>query len=65
MIPSYPCGSIGFVLGSLDENRKLSEPIHKFTNVEVDDMEFRYYSTKVHSAAFALPRFAEKALGIS
>jgi spermidine synthase len=64
MIPSYPCGSIGFVLGCLDENRDLSEPIHKFTTKEVDEMSLRYYTTSVHKAAFALPRFAEKAFSL-
>lgn len=61
MVPSYPCGSIGFVVGCLDENRNLSEPIHKFTNDEIDKMNFKYYTSNIHKAAFVLPRFAEKA----
>jgi spermidine synthase len=59
MIPSYPCGSIGFVIAS-DTERDLSEPIHKFTTEQVDKMHMKYYTTKVHRAAFTLPRFAEK-----
>lgn len=62
-VPSYPCGSIGFVIGCLDEHRKLSEPVYRYTKEEVDALGFRYYTSNVHSAAFALPRFAEKAFG--
>lgn len=65
MIPSYPCGSIGFILGCLDENRDMRSPIYKFSNDEIDRLGFKYYSTKIHSAAFALPRYAEKALNVS
>lgn len=65
VVPSYPCGNIGFVIGCLDENRKLNEPVHKFTVDEIDRLGFRYYTTDIHRGAFTLPRFAEKALGIS
>lgn len=64
MVPSYPSGSIGFFLGCLDEKRKLSEPIHRFTKSEVDALGFRYYTSEVHAASFALPRFAEKAFDL-
>lgn len=61
MVPSYPGGSIGFVIGCLDENRKLNEPIHRYTKIDTDKLGFRYYTSDVHQAAFVLPRFAEKA----
>lgn len=61
MVPSYPSGSIGFVIGCLDENRKLSEPVHRYSTDDVDRLGFRYYTSDVHRGAFALPRFAEKA----
>jgi spermidine synthase len=64
MVPSYPCGSIGFVIASLDEKIDLAEPHHKFTTEEIDELKFRYYTSDVHKAAFVLPRFAEKALGL-
>lgn len=64
MVPSYPCGSIGFVIGCLDENRKLNEPVQRYTTSEVDSLGFQYYTSDVHKAAFVLPRFAEKALGL-
>lgn len=62
MVPSYPCGSIGFIIGCLDENRKLGKPIHRYSCRDIEDLDFKYYTSEIHRAAFALPRFAEKAL---
>lgn len=61
-VPSYPCGQIGFVIGSRDENVELRQPRHKFTDDEVDAMGLRYYTSAAHVAALTLPRFAEKEL---
>lgn len=61
-VPSYPCGQIGFVIGSLDENMILKEPKTSFTNDELVNLNLRYYTTDVHKAAFSLPLFAEKEL---
>lgn len=61
-VPSYPCGQIGFVLGSLDGGVDLAQPQHRFDAKEIDRMQLRYYTSATHSAAFALPRFAEKEL---
>lgn len=61
-IPSYPCGQIGFVIGSLDANATLEQPKQEFSNSEVDAMNMRYYTTAIHRAAFVLPRFIEKEL---
>lgn len=63
-VPTYPCGTIGFVIGCLEENCKLNEPLHKYTKQEVDNLGFRYYTSDVHKAAFVLPRFAEKAFNL-
>lgn len=41
-----------------------AEPTNVFTEQELDDMKFRYYSDKAHRAAFVLPRFAEKAFRV-
>jgi len=59
-VPSYPCGHIGFVIGCLNENADLKEPITKFKLPEIDSMDLKYYSTEVHRGAFALPRWIEK-----
>lgn len=61
-VPSYPSGQIGFVIGSLQEGAELAEPVHKFSNKEIDGMGMRYYTTAAHRAAFTLPRYAEKFL---
>jgi spermidine synthase len=61
-VPTYPCGQIGFVIGSLDANANLAEPVNTFTLEEIDQMNLRYYTSNVHRAAFTLPRFAAKAL---
>lgn len=60
-VPSYPCGNIGFVIGSLDTSRSLrDEPARQFTNKEIDKMGLKFYSTAMHKAAFTLPRYIEK-----
>ncbi|KAM0753556.1 saccharopine dehydrogenase [Meredithblackwellia eburnea MCA 4105] len=52
-IPTYPSGTIGFVVCTLDEKRDLRTPLRKVENV-------RYWSPEVHRAAFTLPTFAQK-----
>jgi len=55
-IPTYPCGQIGFLLGSLGDSCKI--PKRKL------DIETKYYNFEVHKAAFVLPQFASKALNL-
>eukprot|EP00027_Filamoeba_sp_ATCC50430_P005408 CAMPEP_0168560368 /NCGR_PEP_ID=MMETSP0413-20121227/11023_1 /TAXON_ID=136452 /ORGANISM="Filamoeba nolandi, Strain NC-AS-23-1" /LENGTH=287 /DNA_ID=CAMNT_0008591665 /DNA_START=72 /DNA_END=935 /DNA_ORIENTATION=+ len=57
MIPSYPCGQLGYLLQSLGENEP-SKPVRKPDS----DMELKYYNTEIHAAAFALPTFTRKAI---
>ena len=54
-IPTYPSGSIGFVVCSLDANRDLRTPLR---NVE----GCKYWNKDVHKAAFQLPTFAQNAV---
>uniref|UniRef100_A0A336MFX1 CSON014291 protein n=1 Tax=Culicoides sonorensis TaxID=179676 RepID=A0A336MFX1_CULSO len=61
-VPSYPCGQIGFVIGSLDPNAKLNTPSRDLSDEEIKDMKLRYYSPRTHRAAFELPFFVEDAL---
>ncbi|KYM80786.1 Spermidine synthase [Atta colombica] len=61
-VPTYPTGQIGFVLGSLTEQTNFAEPMKIFSGKDLDRMSLMYYNDKVHRAAFALPRFVEKAL---
>uniref|UniRef100_T1GJI1 PABS domain-containing protein n=1 Tax=Megaselia scalaris TaxID=36166 RepID=T1GJI1_MEGSC len=61
-VPSYPCGHIGFVIGSLDGKANLKEPAVTFTKEQIDKLNLRYYSSDVHRSAFAVPRYVEKFL---
>lgn len=62
-VPSYPCGQIGFVIGSLDANVELKVPRKTFNDTELDAMRMRYYSSETHRAAFeGLPRYVVKYL---
>ncbi|CAF1053214.1 unnamed protein product [Rotaria sordida] len=57
--PTYPCGTLGFIVCSLDKNIKLTEPI----DVQLaDQLDTRYYTSDIHRAAFALPAFVCKKL---
>ncbi|KAH8264490.1 hypothetical protein KR038_009001 [Drosophila bunnanda] len=57
-VPSYPCGHIGFVMGSLNKNQSFATP--KLEKQQIDAIDLKYYSSEVHSAAFALPRWVKK-----
>jgi spermidine synthase len=54
-IPSYPSGTIGFVVASLDEKRDLKAPLRSVSPT-------RYWSPSVHRASFVLPEFARTAI---
>jgi spermidine synthase len=53
--PTYPTGLIGFVICSLEENKKFSEPVHIFTDEQVREMGLKYYNSEMHTASFAQP----------
>ncbi|XP_013115910.1 spermidine synthase [Stomoxys calcitrans] len=61
-IPSYPCGHIGFVIGSLNRNTDLRKPAKIFSSETIDEIGLKYYSSEIHTAAFALPRWVQKQL---
>lgn len=54
-IPSYPSGTIGFVIASLDAQRDLRKPVRELQNT-------RYWSPAIHNAAFQMPEFARRAI---
>lgn len=62
-VPSYPSGQIGFVLGSLEENKDFSKPEYVFTDEQVEEFKLRYYNSDIHTAAFIWPTFVRQALG--
>lgn len=55
-IPSYPCGSIGCLIAAKGFDQ-ITTPLNP---VEKQDFakDLKYYDSSVHTAAFALPRFA-------
>lgn len=54
-IPTYPTGMWSFTMGS-----KRHQPLDVTTSRVTDT---KYYTAKVHQAAFALPRFVEEIIG--
>ncbi|KAI9332720.1 Spermine/spermidine synthase-domain-containing protein [Zopfochytrium polystomum] len=62
-VPTYPCGNMGFVLCCNESGRNLKKPIRKFTR-EQEASLLQYYNADVHEAAFVLPQFTKKALGL-
>ena len=70
MIPTYPCGQIGFIMAINDCGRSegarsrveddLSHPNHEICQEIVPKL--RYYSKEMHEASFVLPPFAKQAL---
>lgn len=60
-VPSYPCGQIGFIIGSTEKNDDLKMPKKVFNDQQLDAMKMRYYSAETHRAAFeGLPRHVVK-----
>ncbi|KAI5479463.1 hypothetical protein MNV49_003607 [Pseudohyphozyma bogoriensis] len=51
-IPTYPSGTIGFVVATLDGQRDLRTPLREIPNT-------RYWNPTIHRAAFQLPTFAQ------
>ena len=60
-IPTYPSGQIGFVICSLD-NREGAARLPARLPAPAMDAALKYYTPQLHSAAFVLPAFAQKAL---
>ncbi|KAI8842561.1 S-adenosyl-L-methionine-dependent methyltransferase [Chytridium lagenaria] len=61
-VPTYPCGNMGFILCCNQEGRVISKPCRKFSKEE--EFDLRYYNAQVHEAAFVLPQFTKKGLGL-
>lgn len=56
-IPTYPSGFWSFTMGS-----KKYDPIHK-DNLKPVSFDTKYYTNKIFSSAFSLPRFVEELVG--
>lgn len=62
-IPTYPCGQIGLLQLQKegDGSIKTSSPLTPARTPD-KDMDLKYYSAALHSAAFVLPQFAMNAI---
>ena len=60
-IPTYPSGTIGFMVCSKDEKAQVKTPLRRFSE-EFEDANLRYYNSQVHEASFVLPQWANKIL---
>ncbi|PKI56971.1 hypothetical protein CRG98_022645 [Punica granatum] len=66
LVPSYPSGTIGFMLCSTEEpcDVDFTHPINPIDNVDANNHHgvargpLNFYNSEVHSAAFCLPSFA-------
>jgi spermidine synthase len=59
-IPSYPCGQIGFIVASKCSDNNVSIPSRNVP--ESMKLQLKYYSNKIHKAAFVLPVFSSEVL---
>lgn len=61
-VPTYTSGLMGYLLCAKNEKVDLSIPRREINDKEIKKMNLRFYNSKVHRAAFALPQFAKDAL---
>ena len=61
-MPTYPSGSIGFLVATKDKTGDVKKPLRTLSREEEDKM-FDYYNKETHAASFVLPTFARKVIG--
>lgn len=61
LIPTYPSGTIGFMVCSKDKGANVRKPLRSFDKLFVD-AHLKYYNERVHEASFVLPQWADKVL---
>ena len=65
-VPTYPCGQISaFVLSK--SQKTCSVPLRNLSTTKREenannDTQFRYYTSKMHQAAFVLPAFVQDSI---
>ncbi|KNE71509.1 spermidine synthase [Allomyces macrogynus ATCC 38327] len=60
-IPTYPCGTIGFILSSKEANKDFATPLRTLSTEE-ENQTYRYYNKELHRAVFQVPTFVRKAV---
>lgn len=61
-VPTYPSGQIGSLLCSLNPKTSFKDPLTRWSEGEMDEMELKCYSPSFHQACLTLPTFAAKIL---
>lgn len=59
-IPTYPSGQIGFIIAT--KNRERGCKVAARMPDDKTQVQLKYYSSELHSAAFVLPVFAKRAI---
>lgn len=62
MIPTYPSGSIGFMVCSKNANAHVQKPVRFDWSADFVRKNLKYYNAKIHEASFVLPTFADEIL---
>ena len=60
LVPTYPCGQIGFILAGKGDNVNLRKPCRAMTTKL--QSQLKWYNEAIHSASFVLPQFLEERL---
>lgn len=62
MIPTYPSGSIGFMVCSKDKNAVVTKASRFDWSDEYVAKNLKYYNKRIHEASFVLPTWADQIL---
>ncbi|CAN3365224.1 hypothetical protein DICA3_E22562 [Diutina catenulata] len=62
MIPTYPSGSIGFMVCSKNPNANVTKPIRFDWTDDFVAKNLKYYNKQIHEASFVLPQWAHAEL---
>lgn len=61
-IPTYPFGTIGFILCSKEQNKDFVQAVTRFDDETIEKMQLKYYNNDIHKASFVLPTSFKKML---
>lgn len=61
-IPTYPSGTIGFMVCSKDGSANVKKPLRFEWDDKFVEENLRYYNARIHEASFVLPQWADKIL---
>jgi len=59
-MPTYPCGTIGFLLASKEKGKVLSKP--RKLSLEEEKKLFKFYNADLHEASFKVPTFVRSSI---